>query len=156
MTVRLILISHGRYVAGDNRPITLSSAQECFELGQKLTSNYGVPDVIYSSEIARAKATALLIAQATVYPKDKVTVTSELSESSEETTVAGFIHFIAAEGENCCYQTIVAVTHLPVIEKITGYLTGKQSFTGMGGCLVLETGNWSGFADGNLHVLNVN
>lgn len=141
--VYLSIGRHGRYDYESRLPLLNNSLLEGVYRGCKLVEDYGAVDVFYSSEIARASATAKMRAVGAGYPIGKILYCRELSENAPSGQVALFIDAILAEAQIYGYQHIHLVTHAPVIEKLLSVLTRVMCYMPADGCLVLTAGSWT-------------
>ena len=156
MSIRLIILRHGHYVPGSGQALTADSCQRCQVRAEQLASEFGAVDMLYSSEISRAKATAGLIAQGMKYPAEKIVITENLSELSSMQQVTYFIHLLVAEAAVQEYQNIVIVTHLPVIEKFMQFFTGEQVFVAPECGIVFEADSWDSLLESSPRISVVN
>ncbi len=142
MSIRLVIMRHGEYVPGVLQSLTADSRQRCLARGGQLAAEIGTADVVYSSEITRAKETACLVAQGMGYPLEKLVVTTNLSELSSMQQVTFFMHLLIAEAAEKGYQNVVIVTHLPVVEKIMQFFIGEQIFIAPESGIIIEADKW--------------
>lgn len=145
--VYLSIGRHGRSDYESRLPLLKNSLLEGVYRGRKLVEDYGVVDVFYSSEIARASATAKMRAVGAGYPIDKILFCQELSENSLSGQVALFMDAILAEAQIYGHQHIHLVTHAPVIEKILSLLTRTLCYVEADECIVISAENWADIHD---------
>lgn len=140
--VFLTIGRHGYYNYGSRFPLLESSILDSLYRGKKLAQKYEKPDIVYSSKIARAAATANLRAIGAEYPRDSIVFENALHEDACKNQIVFFLEALCAEAQLYEYRHIHIVTHAPVIEKILAMLTNEMCFVSPGNCVVLEANNW--------------
>lgn len=140
--VFLTIGRHGYYNYGSRFPLLESSIIDSLYRGKNLAKDFGKPDALYSSKIARAAATANLRAIGAEYSRDKIVFENALHEDAQRNQIEFFLEVLRAEAQLYEYRHIHIVTHAPVIEKILAVLTHEMCFVSPGNCVVLEANNW--------------
>lgn len=85
---KLIIIRHAKsswddpYLEDHQRPLAERGLKDSPRMGQRLKTKNILPDLMISSDAARAKATALIIAEQLHYPKEKIEFTRKLYHAS--------------------------------------------------------------------------
>lgn len=87
---KLLLIRHAKsswgnpYLSDHARPLATRGLRDAPVMGLRLKDKSICPDLVISSDAARAKETAFLISKVLNYPKQKVVLTRELYHASAD------------------------------------------------------------------------
>ena len=120
MAKHLYLIRHGNAPFQWNdfeRQLDAKGKKEATLVGQYFDKNNIKIDHIFSSDAPRATLTADLIAEEIAFPKETITVSNEIYETTAQ-NLLNFICFNAQEK----FETIIMINHNPTISHLANLL----------------------------------
>ncbi|MCB0496494.1 MAG: histidine phosphatase family protein [Cyclobacteriaceae bacterium] len=146
MTKRLYLVRHAKTeersmdMRDFDRELTSRGMQDSTHLGKYYATKSMIPDLILSSDAARARETAELIASQMGYDLSRIHLNHEIYEASVRTL---FQLVTQLKDE---WDSVMIVGHNPVMNYLAEYLSGAEighMFTGSAACIAFEVESWS-------------
>lgn len=146
MSIKLYLVRHAKTEEGSrdmrdfDRELTSRGMQDATRLGKYYATKEIIPDQILSSDAARARATAELIASQMGYELSRIHLNHEIYEASVRTL---FQLVTQLKDE---WESVMIVGHNPVMNYLAEYLSGAEighMYTGSIACISFETKTWA-------------
>ncbi len=142
MSVLVSLGRHEEYGPSLQMPISLPGAVKAWLSSALIEEKCGRPDIIMSSPVARAQATATLRSRA--WGKIPLIIRDELEENADSVTTAAFKIELAEEAAAKRWQHVHLVTHAPTIARLNdGYAVPLNT----GDILVWKAESWEDMAE---------
>ncbi|AFL86243.1 phosphohistidine phosphatase SixA [Belliella baltica DSM 15883] len=122
---KLIIIRHAKsswddpYLEDHQRPLAQRGLRDSPRMGQRLKRRNIVPDKMISSDAARAKATALIIAEQLHFPKENIEFTRKLYHTSAYL----ILDLIKKTGDDI--DALFIFGHIPGFNDLINLLGGK-------------------------------
>ena len=152
MSKKLCLVRHAKTEEGSydmrdfDRELTSRGMQDATRLGKYYSSKQFIPDVVLSSDAARARATAELMASQMGYELNRIHLNHEIYEASVRTL---FQLVTQLKDE---WNSVMIVGHNPVMNYLAEYLTDAEighMYTGSVARIDFETDSWMEVSQGS-------
>lgn len=129
-----------------DRELTSRGMQDATRLGKYYSTKEIIPDQVLSSDAARARATAELIASQMGYELSRIHLNHEIYEASVRTL---FQLVTQLKDE---WDSVMIVGHNPVMNYLAEYLSDAEighMYTGSVACIVFDTDSWMDVIEGS-------
>lgn len=145
MAKKLYLVRHAKTEEGSydmrdfDRELTSRGMQDATRLGKYYASKETIPDQILSSDAARARGTAELIASQMGYELNRIHLNHEIYEASVRTL---FQLVTQLKDE---WESVMIVGHNPVMNYLAEYLSDAEighMYTGSVACIAFDSDSW--------------